>query len=142
MDGPHGQPGSNGKVRAPVRSAWPPRDAATRGLLLASETAFAAWVAVAVLAIGLGLVVAKHAQAWGRSPLHPAALLGSGAMLAGVALALLAAGRHGQLRALLAASGRPGAVAGLAVGLVVVLAWAALASVWAVGPEPPSGPAR
>ncbi len=114
----------------------------TRPYLLLSEGVFAAWVAVALLGIGLGMAVAKYAQAWARSTVHPAALLGSGVVLGSVLLVLLAAGRHLQLSALLATSGRAGAVVGLAAALVLLLGWVALAMIWAAGWEWPPAPPR
>ena len=118
--------GLDGRAATAGRSAGAGRAAgARRGRAAAlaglSETAFAAWVAVALLAIGLGLARPSTRRRGRAASFHLVALLGSGAVLAGVLLALLAAGRHLQLSALLAASGRPGAVVGLAAGLVVVL---------------------
>ena len=114
----------------------------SRSHLLLSEAVFAVWVAVALLSIGLGTTAAKYAQAWARSTVHPAALLGSGVVLGSVVLVLLAAGRHLQLSALLAASGRAGAVVGLAAVLVLLLGWVALAVIWAAGWDVPLAPQR
>ena len=125
--------GRASRLRAgPVRARAP-----VRLYLLLNEGVLAVWVAVALLGIGLGTVVAKYAQAWARSTVHPAALLGSGVVLGSVLLVLLAAGRHLQLSALLATSGRAGAVVGLAAVLVFLLGWVALAIIWAAGWELP-----
>ena len=66
--------------------AWPREPATTApasaGLLalgteIAGETALAAWFRAALLGQGFGLAIAKYAQMWAATTIHPVAFLGA-----------------------------------------------------------------
>ncbi len=71
----------------------------------ADEAALASWVGASLLGILLGLGVAKYAQAWAGSVLHPAAVGGAAVVLASALLSLVAVARYLQWRAFGAALG-------------------------------------
>ncbi len=108
----------------------------------ADEAALASWVGASLLGILLGLGVAKYAQAWAGSVLHPAAVGGAAVVLASALLSLVAVARYLQRRA---RSAQPWeyspALAVLSLFVIILLAWIALAIIAFAGWEfPPRHP--
>ena len=100
------------------------------------EMRLAAWVRTSLLGILLGLGLAKYAQARVGDALHTAALVGTVVVAASAALTAVAAHRYlvwGTCSPRRYPAARP--LVSLSLFVVVVLAWLALALIWAAGPD-------
>ena len=103
---------------------------------LAREAAASSWVRTGMLAIVLGLVLAKYSQVWAGYLLHPGTIFGTVVTGCGVAVALLSCGR--LLGRRYAARRRSRSLMLVSVVLIVALGWAALAIIWFAGWELPA----
>jgi hypothetical protein len=128
-------------------ASWRPRASprpARASLAEVGEAALAAWTGAALVGIGLGLGLAKYAQAWAQDSFHVGAVWGSACIAVSLALGLLAVGRYLAASARLD-SARPTVVllSVLSGLLLVSLAWAAGSVIWLAGWQlPPVGPER
>ena len=103
-----------------------------------------AWTGAAIVGIGLGLGLAKYAQAWAQDTFHLGAVWGSACVVVSLVLGLFAAARYLQASAQLQASRRTAVVLSvLSVLLLASLAWAAFNVIWLAGWQlPPTRPDR
>ncbi len=111
-----------------------------RALLVAAagELVLGVWTCLSLLGIALGLMVASLAQAWAQAVLAPGAVVGGVLVLASAGLTLLASHRYLWRGATLPCPANPSRP--LAIGsvcVVVGVAWAALAIIFATGWEFP-----
>ena len=80
--------------RKPATTAPVSGELLALGAEIAGETALAAWFRAALLGQGFGLAIAKYAQMWAATTLHPVAFLGALVVLASTGLGYVAIGRY------------------------------------------------
>lgn len=130
-------PGPPAVERAP---AMPDKPASCQAEAI-NEAALVAGTGAVLIGIAFGLGVAKYAQAWAGTALHPAAGVGALIVLASAALALATCGRYLRRAICLAAPGQPSrTLLTLCIFLVLVAAWVALAIIVFAGWELPLTP--
>jgi hypothetical protein len=103
---------------------------------LAADAGLALWLCASLIGIMLGVALAKFAQAWSDTAVHPAVVSGAVAVVASAVLGIAAVRRY-----LGSPSNRPPEarlLAYLSLLLVLALGWAGLAIIALAGWEIPS----